>query len=111
MFELVFLFCFAFAVFYVVKYLKSLDSLLQVENSGEEVKKLTMLRQEAFSKLSLLKDIKFYFCVISGSYKKVVSSSEVTKALDKSRKCLVLQYPFVIVMFLIPVLVNVFGFK
>tara|TARA_R110000744_G_scaffold82553_4_gene162286 strand:- start:57 stop:392 length:336 start_codon:yes stop_codon:yes gene_type:complete len=111
MLELIFLVCFAFAAYFVVKYLKSLDSLLQMDNSGGEVKKLTMMQQDAFSKLSLMKDIKFYFCIISGSYKHSVSSPEIIKALNKSRKFLILQYPFVVVMFLIPVLINVFGLK
>ena len=103
MFEWIFFICFIFTAYYVVKYLISLDSLLQIENADEEVKKLTLIKQPVLSKFTLMKDMKFFFCVVTGSYKKSIFSGDIIRALDKSRRFILLQYLFVIVMFLVPI--------
>ena len=103
MFEWIFFICFIFTAYYVVKYLISLDSLLQIENADEEVKKLTLIQQPVLSKFTLMKDMKFFLCVVTGSYKKSIFSSDVIRALDESRRFLLLQYLFVTVMFLVPI--------
>ena len=109
MLELVFLLCFICITILVIKYLKSLDFLLEIDSSWQELQKVTMFQQSCSSKLYLMKDIKFYFCILSGSYKVVVFSPQMVDALDNSRRYLVLQYPFMIVMFLIPIWVKLYG--
>lgn len=110
MVEIIFLSCFFVVVIIVNFYIRSLENLLRIDSGGELVN-LTLSVSSLSSKYSLMKDFRFFFHVISGSYKKKIISIDLINALSKTRKYMIMQYPFVFIMFLIPILVNVLGFR
>ncbi|MEQ3514517.1 hypothetical protein ABMY35_14425 [Pseudoalteromonas sp. BZB3] len=102
-FNLFFL-CFFLLVILMLKYLNSLDDLLLIKNSQQEIEKLTLSFSKGQDRLMLMRDIRFYFLLITGKYKTIVDSDEMLIALGICRKYLLFQYPLAIVMFLIPII-------
>lgn len=110
MVEIIFLSCFVVVVIIVKYYIKSLENLLRIDSAGELIN-LTLSVSSLSSKYFLMKDFRFFFYVVSGSYKEKIISIDLINALSKTRKYMIMQYPFVFIMFLMPILVNVLGLR
>jgi len=99
-----FFLCFFLLVILMFKYLDSLGNLLLLKNSQQEIEKLTLSFSMGQDRLMLMKDMRFYFLLITGKYKTIVDSDEILIALAICRKYLLFQYPLAIIMFLIPII-------
>lgn len=99
-----FFLCFFLLVILMFKYLDSLGNLLLLKNSQQAIEKLTLSFSMGQDRLMLMKDMRFYFLLITGRYKTIVDSDEILIALAICRKYLLFQYPLAIIMFLIPII-------
>ena len=99
-----FFLCFFLLVILMFKYLDSLGNLLLLKNSQQEIEKLTLSFSMGQDRLMLMKDMRFYFLLITGKYKTIVDSDEILIALGICRKYLLFQYPLAIIIFLIPII-------
>jgi len=103
MLETLFLFCFSVVLVFMVIYYKTLDRVLNLDKKINELNKITMFK-DGHTKQSLIRDFKFYIAIISGSYIRKVESGLLLSELGKLRRCLLVQIPFYLTLFLIPVL-------
>lgn len=98
-----FLICLFSLIFYVIMFIDSLGQLLLIEGAEKDIEKLTLFSNAINTRILLMKDIRFYFLLFTGRYKKIVDSAEVIAALNISRRYLLIQYPLMIVTFSIPI--------
>ncbi|MDK1310497.1 hypothetical protein [Pseudoalteromonas ardens] len=107
MLEFTFLINVLCVVYFTTKYIRSLDEVLASDYKAE-LKNLVVFSNSVETKFMLMRDMKFYFFLIMGKYKASIESKELTKALDKSRWYLLMQYPFLAIVFIVPVIANLY---
>jgi len=103
MLEVFFIVCFVTIIIFTIIFYRLLDSLLALEQKDNELHKITLL-SECLTKQNLMRDFKFYFSVIIGSYKRKITSRRLITCLDKIRKYLLGMYVFGSILFLIPII-------
>ncbi len=108
MLETVFLINVLCVVYFTSKYIGSLDDVLAL-GCKDELKKLVVFPNSVESKFMLMKDMKFYFLLMTGKYRRSIESKDLIKVLDKSRWYLLMQYPFLVVVFLVPIFANFYA--
>lgn len=108
MWVLIFIFLLSIQVYLVFQYLDRLNNISSI--SVDQQKELGInIFGDKLSSYFLLRDIKFFISLSKGSYKKCDIEKDLKYQLDQARKYLLLQYPLVIVIFLIPILKKLVG--
>lgn len=103
MFELVFLFFLVLEIYLLVKYFNTLTKVSTIDLNEQKSLGLTMAQTE-LTNYMLLKDVKFFLCLITKSYANADIDTSLKETLDTARRYLLIQYPVAIALFLTPTL-------
>ena len=91
--------------FLLTQYLSSLSRISSIEVDQQKLIGLTVLDGNLTSYI-LLKDVKFFICLLTKSYAKRDIEETIKSQLGTARTYLLLQYPVVASLFVAPTLFN-----
>ncbi len=104
MIDTIFLCMIAIQGWLLFKYIKSLTYISSIDEDQRKLLRLTVLEESKLTSYVLLKDIKFFLCLLTKSYMKSDVETYVKTLLNRARCYLLLQYPVVAAIFLLPVI-------
>jgi hypothetical protein len=84
------------------RYVKILGKISTISVDAQKVLGLTVLESNLTSYF-LLKDIKFFLCLLTKSYAEKEVSDRIKDLLNQARVYLLLQYPVVLLLFFTPI--------
>ncbi len=105
MFGVIFICLLGVQGFLLTQYLRSLSRISSLSVGQQKLIGLTVL-ESRLTNYMLLKDVKFFICLLTKSYVKSDLEEGIKTQLDTARFYLLLQYPVVALLFLVPTFFN-----
>lgn len=105
MFGVIFICLLCIQGFLLIQYLRCLSRISSIGADQQSLIGLTVLESKLTNYI-LLKDIKFFLCLLTRSYVKSGIEETIKSQLDTARFYLLLQYPVVALLFFTPTFFN-----